>query len=278
MAFVLSEPLTIERLTVEIADLPLSLSGSKILQLSDFHYDGQGLDDRLLTEAIETANQENPDLVVLTGDFVTHDPHPIHKLAANLKHLRSRLGTHICLGNHDIVFPHSRREITSALTKIGATVLWNEIAYPFGENFPVVGLADFWSKEFNPEPVFNQIANNIPRLVMSHNPDTAEIFKRGGYRVDLQLSGHTHGGQINLPGIGPIPSLIREISDIIPQIPGFSELRDTAYVVKHWEWARGWHQVGRNQLYVNRGLGTYAPGRLFCSPELTVITLLNRNA
>lgn len=277
MVFVLSEPLTIERLTVEIADLPLSISGSKIVQLSDFHYDGERLDDNLLTEAIERANQENPDLVALTGDFVTHNPNPIHKLAANLKHLRSRLGTHVCLGNHDIVLAHSRTEITSALTKIGATVLWNEIAFPFGESFPVVGLADFWSKEFKPEFVFNQIANNIPRLVLSHNPDTAAIFQRKGYRVDLQLSGHTHGGQVNLPGIGPIPSLVRQISDKIPQISGLLGLRDTAYVVKHWEWARGWHQVGRNQLYVNRGLGTYAPGRLFCPPELTVITLLSTN-
>ena len=278
MAILLSEPLTVERLTLTIADLPLSLSGLKIAQLSDFHYDGKRLDEGLLDEAIETTNQENPDLIALTGDYVTHDPTPVHQLALKLKNLRSTYGIYGCLGNHDHRYSHSSAEVTKALTDIGIIVLNNEIAYPFGESFPVVGIGDYWSKDFKPELAFSKLPEKIPRLVLSHNPDTAAVFQEKNWRVDLQLSGHTHGGQIDLPGIGPLPSVIKQIAHGILEIPGLNEIKKSANVVQHWEWARGWHQVGRNQLYVNRGLGSYTPGRLNCPPELTVITLLNRNS
>jgi hypothetical protein len=109
---------------------------------------------------------------------------------------------------------------------------------------------------------------------LSHNPDTAE--KLQNWRIDLQLSGHTHGGQIVIPGIGPLFAWVRKIGYFIPKpirkfIP-FVSACDR--VVTHWEWASGLHSVGSNLLYVNRGLGTYAPGRLFCPPEVTVITLV----
>src|SRR5919202_5682145 len=87
---ILSEPLSIEYLTCAIAGLPENLQGSKLVQLTDFHYDGLLLSEQLLTQAIEATNQAKPDLVVLTGDFVTHIPSPIHKLAERLKRLQRR--------------------------------------------------------------------------------------------------------------------------------------------------------------------------------------------
>ena len=116
---ILSEPLTIERLTVAIADLPPSLTGTKIVQLSDLHYDGECLSEKMLAQAIRASNQENPDLVILTGDYVTDDPTPINELVLRLKYLQSRKGIYACLGNHDIFFPHSKKEVTQALTRIG---------------------------------------------------------------------------------------------------------------------------------------------------------------
>jgi uncharacterized protein len=250
----LTGPLSVETITVAIASLPPSLQGTTVVQLSDLHYDGLRLSEELLTEAIAATNQANPDLVVLTGDYVTDDPSPIHNLALRLKNLKSRAGIYAVLGNHDIYYQRSKSEVTNALTKVGIQVLWNQIAYPFGSELALVGLADMWSREFNPAPVMNQIDPQIPRIVLSHNPDTAARLQQ--WRVDLQLSGHTHGGQVWIPGIGPaIQSLQRlknwrrlipfSLRQLLPFKPGAC-----FQVVRHWEWAQGFHQVGNNQLYV----------------------------
>ncbi|GAB4556175.1 MAG: metallophosphoesterase [Pleurocapsa sp.] len=273
MAFIITEPLKIERINIAIANLPESLAGTKIVQLSDLHYDGVHLSNRLLAQAIAASNRENPDLVVITGDFITNDPNPIKQLASKLKGLNSKIGVYGCLGNHDVLNAASKPIILEALAEAKIKILWNEVIYPFADSLALVGLADFWSPEFEPAPVLESIASEIPRLVLSHNPDSAKILKR--WRVDLQLSGHTHGGQIVIPHYGPVFSLLPKISKFVPRclrrhIP---YLRDCSQVVKRWQWSEGWHQVGTNQLYINRGLASYAPGRFCCPPELTVITL-----
>ncbi|MBH8551893.1 metallophosphoesterase [Nostocaceae cyanobacterium CENA357] len=267
--------LSVDKLTVKIAELPPSLQGTRLVQLSDFHYDGLRLSEKMLEEAIVATNEAEPDLIVLTGDYVTDDPTPIHQLVLRLKHLQSRYGIYAVLGNHDIHYSHSQAEVTDAFTSIGVHVLWNEIAYPLGQELPLVGLADYWSKEFSPAPVMKQIDPAIPRIVLSHNPDTAKILAQ--WRVDLQLSGHTHGGHIVIPGIGPVVFHYKKLLKQLPKkmrrwVPFL--LGDCSKVVRYWEWAQGFHQVADNQLYVNRGLGTYRPGRLFCPPEVTVITLV----
>ncbi|RCJ22402.1 metallophosphatase [Nostoc sp. ATCC 43529] len=273
MHWLLSGPLSTEKLTVKIAGLPATLQGKKLVQLSDFHYDGLRLSEDMLEKAIAVSNQAEPDLVLLTGDYVTDDPEPIHQLILRLKGLKSRSGIYGILGNHDIHYKHAKAEITEALTSIGIHVLWNEIAYPLGKELPIVGLADSWSREFNPELVMNQLDPNTPCIVLSHNPDTAEILQK--WRVDLQLSGHTHGGQIVIPGIGPATLVYSKIAKKIPYKLRRKArfLEENVSVVSHWEWAQGFHRLGKNQLYVNRGLGTYLPGRLFCRPEVTIITL-----
>jgi hypothetical protein len=211
---------------------------------------------------------------MLTGDFVTDDPAPIHALALQLKQLQSRCGVYAVLGNHDYYVAGADAEITAALSAIGIQVLVNDVAYPFGPALPVVGLADMWSGQFYPHSVMNQLDAATPRLVLSHQPDSAVPLQR--WRVDLQLSGHTHGGQIVLPRLGPLPAWGRKIRRRIPSairrhIPYFR--RECYKVIRHWNWAQGLHSVGANTLYVNRGLGTYFPGRLMCPPEITVITL-----
>ncbi len=274
MDWVFSGPLSVEKVTVAIADLPTSLQGTKLVQLSDFHYDGLRLSENMLEQAIEASNQAEPDLVILTGDYVTDDPDRINPLVQRLKHLQSRAGVYAVLGNHDLCYRRSKAQVTSSLTSIGVRVLWNEVDYPLGSELPFVGLADFWSREFNPAPVMNQLDPKKPCIVLSHNPDSAEPLQQ--WRVDLQLSGHTHGGQIMIPGFGPAPALFQKLQPNLPKsvqrwIP---YMKACVRVVKHWEWAQGLHHVGKNQLYINRGLGTYLPGRLFCPPEVTVITLV----
>lgn len=278
MHSILTGSLSVENLTIAIAGLPASLQGTKIVQLSDLHYDGLRLSEELLEEAIAATNQVEPDLILLTGDYITDDPAPIHKLVLRLKNLQSRAGIYAVLGNHDIYYRRAKAEVTTALSSIGIQVLWNQIAYPLGSELALVGLADLQSREFNPKPVMEQLDANIPRIVLSHNPDSAQRLY--SWRVDLQLSGHTHGGQIVIPGMGPVlqwvPTL-RTFRKYFPRpvrryIPSLRQ--DCLKVVRHWEWSQGLHQVGTNQLYINRGLGTYLPGRLFCPPEVTVIQLV----
>lgn len=269
----LSGPLSVETHTIAIQDLPERLVGSVIVQLSDFHFDGLRLSHSMLAKTIAKVEEIQPDLIALTGDFVTDDPTPIHELARRLKQLPSRYGSIAVLGNHDIQVPGARQTVTQALEQAGITVLWNEITTPFGDDFPVVGFADQWSREFDPH-VLKRLNSSVPRLVLSHNPDTAEPLAK--WRVDLQLSGHTHGGQVYIPGLGPGPLVWQRIRRGVPsairnRIPFLSDR--CFHVVRHWEWCRGLHRVGNNWLYVNRGLGTYFPGRFFCSPEVTVLKL-----
>lgn len=270
----LVEPLQIVRLQISIRDLPRSLEGTKLVQLSDLHYDRDCLPDELLTQVISISNQENPDLVVLTGDYLVYQPAPIYPLARQLRSLVSRHGTYAILGNHDIVHPAARSAVTQAFTDVGITVLWNAIATPLGSEFPLVGLADWWSGEFDPEPIFRQLDPRQPRLVLSHNPDTAAVLKQ--WRVDLQLSGHTHGGQIRIPGFGSLPQRIHQFRQALSpaQLQWLPWLKDHLKIVEQWQWDQGLHAIGNNQLYVNRGLGSYFPGRLFCPPEITVLQLV----
>ncbi len=270
----LSGSLSVETLTVSIKGLPSHLSGLTITQLSDLHYDGVRLSTDLLTEAIALSNRYAPDLVVLTGDHITNDPAPAGPLAQHLQHLEAKTGVYAILGNHDIYYPHTRSTVTQAFEAVGIPVLWNQVCYPWGKGLALVGLADYWSREFRAD-VLDTVPAGTPRLVLSHNPDSAVPLKP--YRVDLQLSGHTHGGQIVLPWIGPFPQWYQQLRNRTPKwlrrwVPYMR--RDCHKVVKHWEWAQGLHRVGENMLYVNRGLGTYPPGRLWCPPELTVIRLM----
>jgi hypothetical protein len=274
----LSGRLSVEKITVEIADLPASLRGIKLVQLSDLHFDGLRLSDLMLAEAIDATNAVQPDLIVLTGDYVTDDPTPIVELAQRLKRLQSRLGCYAVLGNHDIYPSGSRAKVTHALEAVGIRVLWNQIAYPFSAELPLIGLADFWSREFDPASVMNQLDPKTPRIVLSHNPDTAMPLQQ--WRIDLQLSGHTHGGQIVIPGLGPVPTWYQMFRRHVPKSmhPWIPYMQEDCYkVVRYWQWAQGLHQVGNNWLYVNRGLGTYPPGRLFCPPEVTVVTLAGQS-
>lgn len=267
--------LSIERLTISIKNLPQAWEGVTIAQLSDLHFDGESLSRQFLQASLEVVNQAHPDLICLTGDYVTDDPQPIYELSRHLQHLQARLGIYACLGNHDVYYPESQQIVTQALETVGIQVLWDKIAYPLGPGLAVVGLRDFWSFQFNPGLLLNDLPSDLPRLILSHNPDSAKVLKK--WRVDLQLSGHTHGGQVVIPQLGPAVAWLKPLRQKLPKIwrPKFSAVtKGSERTVQHWQWAEGLHQVGENWLYVNRGLGSYWPGRWNCPPEVTLITLV----
>ncbi|GAP94079.1 metallophosphoesterase [Leptolyngbya sp. NIES-2104] len=273
-----TQSVKVETLEITIDNLPPHLNGTKLVQLSDLHFDGKRLSDQVLQDAIEATNQAEPDFVVITGDFVTDDPKPIYELAKRLKQIDCRSGIYAILGNHDLHRRDSKETIVKALSQVDIKILWNEIAYPVGEGLALVGLADLWSTAYKrSSEVMAQLPADLPRIVLAHNPDCAESLQQ--YRVDLQLSGHSHGGQIIIPGILNASVTCAYLYRTLPRNlkHRISALKACYRVMKHWEWVKGFHQVGNNRLYVNRGLGTYFPGRLFCPPEVTVITLRSKS-
>ena len=203
-------PLRVEHLNIPIRDLPQSLNGLVLVQLSDLHFGGGYLSEQLLLEAIAATNRANPDLVVLTGDYIITEPSPIEPLAHYLSTLQSRTGIYAVLGNHDYLYYRgAHAKVTAALTAVGIQVLWDQIVYLWDSQVALVGLSDYEARGFNPVPVMTQIPSHLPRIVLAHNP--ASVRALAPWRVDLQLSGHTHGGQIVIPGLGPLLPYIATI-------------------------------------------------------------------
>eukprot|EP01111_Echinosteliopsis_oligospora_P010493 TRINITY_DN3277_c0_g1_i1.p1 TRINITY_DN3277_c0_g1~~TRINITY_DN3277_c0_g1_i1.p1 ORF type:complete len:315 (+),score=72.06 TRINITY_DN3277_c0_g1_i1:52-996(+) len=284
--------LVVERVQVNILDLPSPL---KIVQLTDIHYDTKITED-MLDKVVEIVNkEENVDFVMLTGDLIDLQPEPIHHLCRRwLSRLKSKYGTLAVLGNHDHKLPHSTNIVTAALESIHVRVLDNETFFPFGQHhddpsLQIVGMGDYSSRHFDIEKVANELSDSShPRIILSHNPDTADILKK--YRADLIIAGHTHGGQIVLPFLGsPLPFLKKIITKLPASLLPFLPFYKFTTVVRNWKWLSGLHSIDRslsttsinnnnnngiNQMYISRGLGSHGGVRLNCNPEVTILTLI----
>jgi uncharacterized protein len=245
------------RLEMPLARLPPAFDGFTIAQLSDFHYDPI-FSVTPIRRAIDIVNRLRPDLVVLTGDFVTiplyamHDKPSAAKAAEPcaklLSELTSRLGSIAVLGNHDV---HSDPKfVTAALQDHGIQVLCNR-SLPIQQNgsrFWLCGL-DSADRAPNMKRALDGVPPSELVVLLIHEPDFAD--QASAKPVDLQLSGHSHGGQIWLPGIGA------------PWLPHFAR-----------KYPRGGYNVRGLPLYTNIGLGTIRlPVRLNCTPEVTLITM-----
>lgn len=230
---------------IVVPHLPHELKGLRVVQLSDFHRSRMTW-DRRLRQAVEIANAECPDLLLLTGDFVTRDPADIDPCGHILAPLRASLGCFAVLGNHDVTAGASAVE--RMLTRLGVEVLTNR-AVRLENGLWIVGLEDNRHGRPDVHRAFRDIRADEPSLVMSHNPVGVELV---AHRDCVVFSGHTHGGQIRLP-------LLTE-----------REVRRIG--AKHYR--AGWFTVDRAQLYVNRGLGQVGlPFRFLCRPEISVFTL-----
>jgi predicted MPP superfamily phosphohydrolase len=245
---------------VALTRLPAAFDGFTIAHLSDFHYD-EHFSAVPLRAAIEIVNRLHPDLVVLTGDFVTvpifHRRLHTAKRAASavepcaglLALLHPRLGTVSILGNHDV--ESDPRRVIEALESHGIPVLRNRVI-PIeqgGSRVWLCGLDSVWAGNPDMDLALRGVPAEELVVLLVHEPDFAD--KAAHYPVDLQLSGHSHGGQIWLPGIGA------------PWLPLFGR-----------KYPRGLYRVGPLTLYTNIGLGTIRlPIRLNCPPEVTLFTL-----
>jgi predicted MPP superfamily phosphohydrolase len=239
--------LAVEHHTFTLPDLHPAHDGLRIAQLSDIHV-GRRTPLAWIRQAIETVNAHKPDLVVLTGDYLCHSKRGVGQMREQLGGLLAP--TVAVLGNHDHwVDPAGA---TRALEHHNYAVLENEnTALTLrGEPFTVIGIGDLWTGNADPVKAMAG-AGNGSRLYLAHGPRTADILRLLD-RPMLCLSGHTHGGQVHLPGITPLI------------------LRTVAREPYH----RGRFRLGKVQLYVNRGVGNSGIGiRVNADPEVSLLTL-----
>lgn len=238
---------------------PHRMDGFSIALLSDFHYDPY-FSVHPLEAAVPLVNHLHPDLIVLTGDFVSvpiiGDPKKA-ALAAEpcarlLREMTAPCGLWAVLGNHDE--DTDPQHVAAALEAESINVLANQshAIERDGARIWLAGLNDVFSRSADVPEALRGIPSDEAVILLVHEPDFADVTCR--FPVDLQLSGHSHGGQIRVPFLPPLylPVLARK-------------------------YALGTYQVGPMILYTNAGLGTVAvPMRLNCPPEITLLTLHSR--
>lgn len=264
------------RRPMRLSNLPPSLTGRTVLQISDLHV-GPRVDSGYLIETLQEARRLAPDIVVFTGDFITfRSPAQFDALARVLAHApRGKLGTVGALGNHDFGVAWRQVEVAERVSKVvadaGVTVLRNGVTDVGG--LQVAGLGDYWTPDFGPvRPVRGLLADpphapDAPALrdavttlgkldrgratiVLCHNPDAVDEPIWGDLRGWV-LAGHTHGGQCKPPFLPP------------PVLP-----------VRNRRYTAGAFEIGPGRtMYINRGLGHLIQVRFNVRPELTLFTL-----
>jgi predicted MPP superfamily phosphohydrolase len=242
----------IEEVPVPLPGLARVLDGFTIVQLSDIHV-GLFVGPKELRAAVELVQRARPDLVVVTGDLVDHELCYLPELGAFLRRLAALAPGRLVVvpGNHDY---YAGIQPTLATARAaGARVLFND-GFRIGERsggFALVGVDDVWAARHGGGPDLDAalaaVPEDLPRVLLCHNPS---FFPKAAGRVALQLSGHTHGGQVNLG------------------VPLASFALPYGYVA-------GEYRREGSRLYVNRGFGTAGPpARLGAPPEVTRVVLL----
>ena len=239
--------LTVERHAVGLKRLPPEMDGLRVVQLSDIHH--SPLTGRQLIErAVETANRLEPDLIALTGDYLSHERQYAAPCAEMLGRLRARHGVFAVLGNHDHWVDAAL--ITDLFRAEGIKVLINEgMRFEHnGASFWLAGVDDTMvGQEDLPLALAGSRADEM-KLLLAHNPTILRRAARAG--VDLVLSGHTHGGQVTWRSERSASGRVRR------------------------RILRGLGRRGETQIYVTRGLGTVVlPVRYGCLPEVTCLEL-----
>ncbi|HWT80791.1 MAG TPA: metallophosphoesterase, partial [Candidatus Methylomirabilis sp.] len=222
--------------------------GLTIVHLSDIHHSlFTPLED--VRRAVHLANELRPDLVALTGDYVTFSPLYIWPVARALGKLHTRLGVFAVLGNHD--FQVDAGEMTRALQAQHIRVLRNSHQSLRHGTAPlwIAGVDDLWWRSDDLPAALKSVPARDPKILLCHNP--LGIHQAAAHGVDLVLSGHTHGGQVKLP-------VFRFL-----------------YRSKPGErFIEGWNRLHGTQIYVNRGIGkVLVPIRVACPPEIACLRL-----
>lgn len=247
------EPNLIEvtRHEVFLPHLPLALDGLTVAQLTDLHR-GHVTPDATIRKAAEATAEARPDLVVLTGDFVDFDPVDAASLASMLRVLKPRLGVWGCLGNHDYVVDADA--VTANLSRGADVRMLRNGSHELAPGLWVAGIEDTYVGKPDTTAATEQIPSTAAALFLTHNPTGVFQVAKQPW---LALAGHTHGGQICIPGLPPQRP---------PGMIGFPQVE-------------GWGRFDRAWLYISRGVGMGAvPLRFRCRPEVAVFTLRRGDA
>lgn len=241
--------LDITRMELALKNLPSAFAGTRLVHFSDVHL-GFNKDSRDLAQLVAHIKEAEPDIICFTGDIVDSNAEDLEDSVALLAELSAPLGKYAILGNHDY---KNTELLASLLQSAGFRLLRNQsyLIKQGGAVMAVAGLEDMLQSRPDPEAALKGIPEGTCTLLLMHEPDYADMAE--GYPFDLQLSGHSHGGQIRLPFVGA------------PYTP-YGSLK----------YISGLYYTEKNAMpvYVNRGFGeTYMPFRLMCRPELTVLTL-----
>jgi hypothetical protein len=246
---------------IKIKNLPPSFHGYKIAHMSDFH-SSMLVPGDLLSEAVDVAMSAKPDMIALTGDFLTvilnmYHPRYVDRLADAFASMSAPSGIFAVMGNHDIGCGNeAMAKLEKALSEM-AGVQWlrnKNVEIKKGDGvIDLIGTDDYWAQSLSLRKSYVGLEKGRVRVMLSHNPDINELVTATGKRIDLILSGHTHGGQIIIPLLGA------------PHVPSNHGLKYLAGLVKD----------GERQTYVTRGVGhVIVPIRFNCPPEVTIITLV----
>jgi predicted MPP superfamily phosphohydrolase len=243
------EWLEVVELDLDIRNLPQQFVGKRIVHVSDLHC-SRTVSKKYLQGCVERINQLEPDIIVLTGDFVTYDKYGRfkNKVAKVLRGLRSTMGVYACLGNHDYDSPIRRNytlhELVKGLHHSGVRVLRNQaMALKIRkEKLWLVGLGDLMFEDCDPRRAFATVPDDAATITLVHNPDAVDYLHHTG--TDTIMCGHTHGAKVD----------------------GNNPVRPTRF-------RAGLFDVNGKKLYVNRGLGRLGRPRLNSRPEITVYTL-----
>lgn len=250
----------VSRRVFAVRGLHPSLAGLRIVHLTDIHL-GPWSSPGFVEGVVRQTNALNPDVILLTGDYVHQSARYIGPVIELLAGLRPRIGMVGTLGNHDWWEdgPRAQREFRC----VGIPLVDNarmfltpdrRLVSEAGEGLCLAGVGDLWTDRVDFERALHDVPPSMPRLLLSHNPDVAEDARLSHprHRVDLMLSGHTHGGQIRIPILG---------SPVVPSRYG-------------QKYAQGLVQGPSCPVFISRGVGmTLLPLRLACPPEIAVIEL-----
>lgn len=243
----------VKKKSLSFPRLPNSFVGMRIAFLTDIHH-GPYVDQHFIKQIIRTTNLLSPDLILLGGDYSLRHSNYILPCFDLLKDLRAPMGVYGVLGNHDYV--HGINESKLGFKKSKIVELTNQGVWlnRKGERLRLGGVDDLWFGKPDLGPVLDSMKQDESCLLVSHNPDFAEGII--STQVGLCLSGHTHGGQVVLPG---------QHAPFCPSQFGNKYLRGVC-------------AAPNTTVYVSRGLGTTAaPIRLGARPELTIITLVSND-